>query len=52
MAEEPDRPLIDVMLDAGYLTKSNFYRQFTKRTGLTPAAYRAQLRRDTRSDAE
>jgi len=52
MAEEPDRPLIDVMLDAGYITKSNFYRQFSKRTGLTPAAYRAQLRGGTRSDAE
>lgn len=49
MAEEPDRALIDVMLDAGYITKSNFYRQFSRRTGLTPAAYRTKLRQETRS---
>lgn len=52
MAEAPDRSLIEVMLDAGYITKSNFYRQFSKRTGLTPAAYRTKLRQEAHSGAE
>lgn len=43
MQENRDRSLIDVMLDAGYVTKSNFYKQFSKRTGATPAAYRSRL---------
>lgn len=49
MHEDSDRSLIDIMLDAGYVTKSNFYRQFSKRTGLTPAAYRANLKQEARS---
>ncbi|MEP3279092.1 MAG: helix-turn-helix domain-containing protein [Stappiaceae bacterium] len=40
----PDKPLLNVMMDAGYLTKSNFYKQFSKRTGRTPAAYRTEMR--------
>ena len=43
MQENKDRSLLDIMLDAGYATKSNFYKQFSKRTGLTPAAYRSKL---------
>lgn len=49
MREDTGRSLMDVMLDAGYLTKSNFYRQFSKRTGLTPAAYRSKLRQEAQS---
>jgi two-component system response regulator YesN len=29
-----------VALDSGYLSKKNFYRQFKKRFGMTPDAYR------------
>lgn len=46
MKADTDKPLLDVMMDAGYVTKSNFYRQFSKRVGLTPAAYRSKLKRD------
>ena len=46
MKADTDRPLLDVMMDAGYVTKSNFYHQFSKRVGLTPAAYRSKLKRD------
>jgi AraC-like DNA-binding protein len=49
MQTNRNRPLMDVMLDAGYVTKSNFYKQFSKRTGLTPAAYRSGLKKGTRS---
>lgn len=44
MSQNPDTPLLEIMLDAGYATKSNFYNQFSKRTGITPAAYRDQLK--------
>lgn len=44
MQQEPDKPLLEIMLDAGYATKSNFYSQFSKRTGITPAAYRERLK--------
>jgi YesN/AraC family two-component response regulator len=29
-----------VALDSGYLSKKNFYRQFKRRFGMTPVAYR------------
>lgn len=48
MKADTAKPLLEVMMDAGYVTKSNFYRQFSKRTGLTPAAYRAKLKRDAK----
>lgn len=44
MQKEPDKSLLEIMLDAGYATKSNFYNQFSKRTGLTPAVYREKLK--------
>lgn len=46
MRDNPDETLMDVMLSAGYVTKSSFYRQFSERTGLTPAAYRAKIIED------
>lgn len=44
MRGDPDKALIEVMLDAGYVSKSNFYTQFSRRTGLAPAAFRVKLR--------
>lgn len=49
MKGDTELSLMDVMFDAGYVTKSNFYRQFSKRTGLTPAAYRSKLRQEAQS---
>ncbi|WP_306258287.1 helix-turn-helix domain-containing protein [Pararhizobium sp. IMCC21322] len=49
MQQEPDKSLLEIMLDAGYATKSNFYNQFSKRTGITPAAYRERLKETTQT---
>lgn len=46
MRDNPGETLVNIMLSAGYVTKSNFYRQFSKRTGLTPAAYRMNISED------
>ena len=35
--------IVDVQLDAGFNTKSNFNRAFKKFTRLSPSQYRAQL---------
>jgi AraC-like DNA-binding protein len=52
MKEDPERALLDIMLAAGYATKSNFYKPFKRRTGRTPAAFRAagRKRRPTPAD--
>lgn len=50
MQQEPEKSLLEIMLDAGYATKSNFYNQFAKRTGITPAAYREQLKDTDQTD--
>lgn len=42
MKAEPDLSLLDIMYDAGYGAKSNFYQQFKRRLGVTPAAFRAR----------
>ena len=39
-----DTPVTTVMLDCGFFTKSNFNREFRRHTGLSPSAYRQQLR--------
>lgn len=41
MREHPQKPLLDIMMTAGYSSKSNFYKQFVKRVGITPGAYLA-----------
>ncbi len=40
--EDPDRPLLDIIYAAGFGAKSNFYTQFKRRMGITPAAFRAE----------
>lgn len=42
MVEAPDRPLLNIMYAAGFGSKSNFYTQFKRRKGMTPAAFRAR----------
>lgn len=40
MREAPKRPLVELMLDAGFQTKSNFNKAFKDETGTTPSAWR------------
>ena len=40
LGEQPDRGLLDVMLDVGFQTKSNFNRAFREETGMTPSDWR------------
>jgi len=40
LAEDPDRGLLDVMIDVGFQTKSNFNRAFREETGMTPSDWR------------
>ena len=35
-----DEPIIRIMFDAGFLSKSNFNREFLRITGLSPKAWR------------
>jgi len=35
-----DTSVVQVMAQSGFLTRSNFYREFQNRFGQTPAAYR------------
>ncbi len=42
METDTERPLLDIMYAAGFGAKSNFYTQFKRRKGMTPAAFRAQ----------
>jgi len=45
LLEQQSQPdLLTVMMDAGYISKSNFYKQFAKRTGLAPGAYKKAVR--------
>ncbi|NDV87717.1 helix-turn-helix domain-containing protein [Aurantimonas aggregata] len=41
---EADEPVTKIMFDAGFLTKSNFNREFLRVTGLNPTAWRQQHR--------
>ena len=43
---ETDAPIIDVALDAGFVSLSAFYGFFKKRAGVTPGCYRRAARGD------
>lgn len=40
MQTNPDRPLVDLMLECGFQTRSNFNKAFKDLTGETPSAWR------------
>ncbi|MEO9654334.1 helix-turn-helix domain-containing protein [Marinomonas sp.] len=39
-----DDPITQVLMNSGFQTKSNFHREFSRITGMTPSAYRKQTR--------
>lgn len=41
LLSEPDLPIIEVMQQAGFNSKSNFNKEFLRVVGLSPSAYRA-----------
>lgn len=45
LLETTEKPLMDVMYDCGFSTKSNFNREFRRVTGQSPGQYRAARRR-------
>lgn len=45
-----DEPITRIMLDAGFLSKSNFNREFLRVTGLNPKAWRLEHRPPNSSD--
>uniref|UniRef100_UPI002897E263 helix-turn-helix domain-containing protein n=1 Tax=Rhizobium rhizoryzae TaxID=451876 RepID=UPI002897E263 len=40
LLSETDRSITAIMFDSGFYTKSNFNREFTRITGMTPSDYR------------
>lgn len=45
LLKETKKPLIQIMFEAGFSTKSNFNREFRRVTGVSPSQYRAEARR-------
>lgn len=45
----PELPITDLMLEAGFATKSNFNKEFGRVAGMTPSEYRKRLLRVTSS---
>lgn len=43
IAQHPNSPLTELMLEAGFSTKSHFNKEFSRLTGMTPSQYRQQL---------
>lgn len=42
LVEDPKRPIMQILLDSGFNSKSSFNTAFKKHVGLTPSAFRAQ----------
>ena len=40
LLEEPNRAILDIALDAGFNSKSGFYKVFKQQAGMTPTQYR------------
>lgn len=43
LVQQPQLPIIDVMLQSGFSSKSNFNKEFTRVTATTPGKYRDQF---------
>jgi AraC-like DNA-binding protein len=43
LSNNPDMPITNLMLEAGFNTKSNFNKEFLRVTGLSPSEYRKQF---------
>ena len=46
-----DESVATIMTRSGFLTRSNFYREFQRRYGQTPAAYRSSVSATTRNSS-
>ncbi|MEG9883292.1 MAG: AraC family transcriptional regulator [Hyphomicrobiales bacterium] len=44
LLRETDRPVTQILFSCGFMTKSNFNREFARVTGMSPTAWRAQAR--------
>lgn len=44
LLEATDQTVLEISLEAGFLTKSNFNREFTRVTGMAPSAWRARAK--------
>lgn len=44
LLDQPDRPVTEILFEAGFQSKSAFNREFSRRYGMSPTAYRAQGR--------
>ncbi|WP_417504743.1 helix-turn-helix domain-containing protein [Marinomonas gallaica] len=42
LLKQTDDPITQIYMDSGFQTKSNFHREFSRITGMTPSAYRTQ----------
>jgi AraC-like DNA-binding protein len=42
LLDEPERPVTEILFEAGFQSKSAFNREFSRRYGMSPTAYRAQ----------
>jgi len=49
MREDEDRSLLSIAFAVGFNSKSVFYKEFTKQTGMSPAKYRKSLKASQKS---
>jgi len=49
LVDDPDKPITAIAFDLGFNSISVFYNAFLKNTGLSPARYRRENRKDSGS---